>query len=201
MTEVVQVTIPMQGITEEILMPYLRRNFQIGDELQIATGPNAGFTGWVTAVEPETEGDPTIFIVNTSQEKEVMFMGLEAPTYSLSPMVQVKASSSSAKFYSSAFVWTTIHPISPPNRKYAIVKTIHKKRKADPDEGRKVRINENPNRRYEGKEVGVVQGNFKGYHGRIKCTTQQGDAQVELDATATSTMRAECFPLIHLRIL
>ena len=117
-------------------------------------------------------------------------------------MVQIRASCSSAKFYSSSFVWTTIHPIPPPNRKYAIIKTINKKRKkADPDEGWAVRINENPNRRYEGKQVGVVHGSFKGYHGRIKSTTPQGDAQVELDATAVSKMKVERFPLIHLRIL
>lgn len=72
--------------------------------------------------------------------------------------------------------------------------------KADPDEGRKVRINENPNRRYEGKEVSVIFGNFKGYYGRIKSTTPQGTAHVELDATAISTMKVECFRLIHLRI-
>ena len=71
----VQVTIPMQGVTHGILMPYLRRNFQIGDEVQVVTGLNAGFIGWVMAVEPGTEGDPRIFVVNTSQEKEVMFMG------------------------------------------------------------------------------------------------------------------------------
>ena len=71
----VQVTIPMQGVTHGILMPYLQRNFQIGDEVQVVTGLNAGFIGWVTAVEPGTEGDPRIFVVNTSQEKEVMFMG------------------------------------------------------------------------------------------------------------------------------
>ena len=117
-------------------------------------------------------------------------------------MVKIRASGSSAKFYSSSFVWTTIRPIPPPNRKYAIVKTINKKRKkADLDEGRVVRIDENPNRRYEGKRVGVVHGNFKGYHGRIKSTTPQGDAQVELDATAISKMRVERFPLIHLQIL
>jgi transcription antitermination factor NusG len=72
--------------------------------------------------------------------------------------------------------------------------------KADPDEGRKVRINENPNRRYEGKKITVVHGDFKGYQGRIKSTTPQGDAWVELDATAISTMRVECFHLIHLCI-
>ncbi|EDR14501.1 uncharacterized protein LACBIDRAFT_321615 [Laccaria bicolor S238N-H82] len=52
----VQVTIPTQGITQGILMPYLRRNFQIGDEVQIMTDPNPGFIGWVTAVESGIEG-------------------------------------------------------------------------------------------------------------------------------------------------
>jgi len=62
-------------------------------------------------------------------------------------MVQITVSCRSAKFYSSPFVWTTIHPIPPPNWKYATVKMINKKRmKADPDEGWKVRIDENPNR-------------------------------------------------------
>lgn len=73
----VQVTIPTQGVTQGILMPYLRRNFQIGDEVLIATGPNAGFTGWVTTVETGTEGDPRIFVVNTSQEKEVLCLRVE----------------------------------------------------------------------------------------------------------------------------
>ena len=71
----VQVTIPTQGVTEGILMHYLRRNFQIGDEVDIVTGPHSGFVGWVTAIKPGTEGNPNIFVVNASQEKEVMNMG------------------------------------------------------------------------------------------------------------------------------
>jgi transcription antitermination factor NusG len=198
----VQVAIPTQGVTQGILMPYLRRNYQIGDEVRIVTGPNAGFIGWVTAVEPGNEGDPKMCVINTSKEKEVMSFWVERYLLFVAHLiVQIRASCSSAKFYSSSFVWTTLRPIRPTNRKHAIVKTMNKKRKADPDEGRAVRINDNPNRRYEGKQVVVVHGSFKGYHGKIKSTTPQGDAQVELDATAVSKMKVERFPLVHLRIL
>ena len=39
------------------------------------TGPHSGFVGWVTAIKPGTEGNPNIFVVNASQEKEVMNTG------------------------------------------------------------------------------------------------------------------------------
>ena len=88
-------------------------------------------------------------------------------------MVQVMASCSTAKFYYLPFVWTAICPIPPLKGQYAIVKTINKKRKQDPDEGQKVRINENPNHQYEGKEVGMVEGHFKKnqvYNPARRCT-------------------------------
>lgn len=70
----VRVAIPSQGVSQEILMHYLRRNFRIGDEVQIAVGPDSGFAGWVTAVDSATERDPKICVYNTSLEKEVAFM-------------------------------------------------------------------------------------------------------------------------------
>ncbi|KAG6809072.1 hypothetical protein H0H92_001705, partial [Tricholoma furcatifolium] len=150
------------GVVVDIALKDLRKLLTVGDEVCVVEGLHVGFTGWVVCIE---DGKVHLFDDRTGEAiivaaHQVIFYEAPKTVYT---RTQRDLSQAPAGFHFSNLRSEDIVPALPVRLPHVAL--------------------QNPHQRFVGREVQVIDGPFKDYHGLVK-NTERGDIlNVELGAT------------------